>query len=1531
MQNKRHWHHHASDDDDGDGDGEGGHAQASANPTRRKKPNTSKGKAPATSEEPLAISRTLIPCGLVSILKPMPPALIDDGLAHREVEVIFKRKRVASQSPKRTISYSVMLVAKPPDGDPIFSYEMDASAGKDSDPILYALFEAWNDGEVALTGGLHPQAVDVDAMKEDDNAWDLHQVWLHGGPAPLLVSGLLLQIMVHYRALPTTSVLSPSKTMNALLDLLYPPSISVSQASVVKHLMMGCVPEMYPTQEFTVQPQGLLPVLHPFQRRAVSWMLEREGVTLGKSGKVRTRSRQAAEPPLFCSKIRMPGEGEFYVNRLTGRLATIPMELLCDNVSSLYGGILADEMGLGKTIEILALVLLHRWSIPSNPPMAPHEFKPACYSPSGTLKETPVSDLISSGATLIITPVSIMSQWVAEVTAHAPSLRCFCYQGFKDHPNDFNPKSLLSFDIVITTYDVLRAELYLAKEDNNRSRRAPRVYERRKSPLVQIKWWRVCLDEAQMVESTVANASEMARLIPRVHPWCVTGTPLPHLELSDIEGLLTFLGVEPFSSRHFFQRLLNPTVIDHSRILLASIMHRNTKAMVASDLRIPPQVEGYVGLEFSAVERRYYDDLFEQCCSELLEMAGGSQKEIERKGIAMRSWFLQLRQTCCHPQVGERNKKLLGGSLKSIDEVLKLMHYQCESSIGSLERQLVHVRIQRAQIFELQKNFEPSLEIYKSCLSAIGRSISQLSAIVSRLPEPSDPLTGTEELPESQNSSIQTEETQHRAALTAWRELEHQATFFLACCYHSLKQREEEDHYYREAELIRQDILKIPRTTVCRLQENLKDVWTEDKAGRMLVDENVEIPARGIVGRSLLEEVKRLAWCLRDQWKDSLMVWRGKIFDYLLSSLEEEVVDEDGSNVDTGQPSTEGIELTTPKKDNYATNLDKQSELDIYMDMYSDALQDRRYLITGISFPVPKRPMTSDLIKSLNKERNQYVSPKNAKTHLSFLLKELKAKIDGVTIEMERAIIAQTVIVLTKRIEVEAEALEVLQRFVEIPLQNFKNTCEAHAIIYSELTSFRRLANARIDYFRHLQRLSDHVSPPEPKSGEALEHEGNLLVAEERQVSDVIGAQRRRLNYLTHLRREQNGEETGAVRDCVICRSGFGSGFVTFCGHLYCSECTRFWVLKHSKCAVCNQPVKKNQVVSVSFRHFEDPATNSGGKKLGTDVTAAHVSTTEKTVTSTSGTPIVAPPDFQPDLLKTLQQIPTKGSFGTKIDTLLKHLLYLRADDPTCKALIFSQWDQVLNILSAALQFNSIAFVRMEGGKKSKEAVRRFKEDPDIQVFMLHAKSQSSGLTLVNATHVFLVEPVLNSGLEVQAVGRVHRIGQTKVTHVHRYAVLDTVEERIVGVVRDRKGCGQGGVAKLHYGSHDWNAVDALDSNSLAGTLPKKRAPIFETLKHGGGEAVKDRDLHWCLFGETLPEIKDPTPPEIAPEETITPVSPLRDSVRDDEEEVGAELPSNEHMDCGEDVGPSRRSGVGSGAMGVRRVKNGYIGGLRVR
>lgn len=150
----------------------------------------------------------------------------------------------------------------------------------------------------------------------------------------------------------------------------------------------------------------------------------------------------------------------------------------------LKGGILAEEMGLGKTVEILALIRTHR---------RPDQASILGYKQN--LHPTP--------ATLIIVPKSILQQWIEEVQKHAPSVKVAVYDGVKADSGNNKPATIqpMNFfdehDIVLVTYETLTKEIWYALDPPERSRRHVRVYERKKSPLVGMDWWRIILDEAQ--------------------------------------------------------------------------------------------------------------------------------------------------------------------------------------------------------------------------------------------------------------------------------------------------------------------------------------------------------------------------------------------------------------------------------------------------------------------------------------------------------------------------------------------------------------------------------------------------------------------------------------------------------------------------------------------------------------------------------------------------------------------------------------------------------------------------------------------------------------------------------------------------------------------------------------------------------------------------------------------------------------------------------------------------------------------------
>lgn len=140
-----------------------------------------------------------------------------------------------------------------------------------------------------------------------------------------------------------------------------------------------------------------------------------------------------------------------------------------------------------------------------------------------------------------------------------------------------------------------------------------------------------------------------------------------------------------------------------------------------------------------------------------------------------------------------------------------------------------------------------------------------------------------------------------------------------------------------------------------------------------------------------------------------------------------------------------------------------------------------------------------------------------------------------------------------------------------------------------------------------------------------------------------------------------------------------------------------------------------------------------------------------------------------------------------QLNFVVRHMLWWKWKHPDIKHLLFSAWYEVLNVAGEALERNGIRCIEIK--RKGDGAQQHFNEDDDITVFLLHGERESAGLTLTRASVVHLMEPVLKPAFELQAIGRVHRMGQDNQTHVYCYASDRTVEARIIQQQLDRETC----------------------------------------------------------------------------------------------------------------------------------------------
>ncbi|CEG45528.1 Nucleotide excision repair protein RAD16 [Plasmopara halstedii] len=220
-------------------------------------------------------------------------------------------------------------------------------------------------------------------------------------------------------------------------------------------------------------------------------------------------------------------------------------------------------------------------------------------------------------------------------------------------------------------------------------------------------------------------------------------------------------------------------------------------------------------------------------------------------------------------------------------------------------------------------------------------------------------------------------------------------------------------------------------------------------------------------------------------------------------------------------------------------------------------------------------------------------------------------------------------------------------------------------------------------------------------------------------------------------------------RLCMICHESVEDGVVAKCGHESCRECVREFIESlptggEATCPTCSKPL----TVDLSF-----PVEK---------VTRAEKSLENEFSTSSN-------------------RLPKTSS--TKVEALMQELELMRLRDPSGKAIIFSQFVNMLDLIQHRLQLGGVKCVKLSGNMSMSvrdRMITAFRDDPSVTAFLISLKAGGVALNLTVASHIFLMDPWWNPAAENQAIDRTHRLGQFKPVQATRFIIAGTVEERIL-------------------------------------------------------------------------------------------------------------------------------------------------------
>lgn len=303
------------------------------------------------------------------------------------------------------------------------------------------------------------------------------------------------------------------------------------------------------------QPEALATQLLPYQRQGLAWMLDRENPVL----------------PKVSNEVVQLWKKDHQGFRNIATNYTMASPTLA------RGGILADDMGLGKTIQLLSLIVANQGR--------------------------------TGFPTLIIAPLSVMSNWSGQAATHVrepQKVKILTYHG--NAKAGQTPAEFAKYDIVITTYATMALE-YMPAGVKSMPAKIPRA-----SGLFSTTWRRIVLDEGHNIRNPKSKMAQAAYALLADTRWVLTGTPIVN-SLKDLQSHVRFLhltgGLEqPDVFNGTLIRPLNQGSVEASTLLQAlvsTICLRRMKDMKFIDLSLPELTSHKYSVSFLPHEQKSYD------------------------------------------------------------------------------------------------------------------------------------------------------------------------------------------------------------------------------------------------------------------------------------------------------------------------------------------------------------------------------------------------------------------------------------------------------------------------------------------------------------------------------------------------------------------------------------------------------------------------------------------------------------------------------------------------------------------------------------------------------------------------------------------------------------------------------------------------------------------------------------------------------------------------------------------------------------
>ncbi|KAH9255375.1 hypothetical protein BASA81_006494 [Batrachochytrium salamandrivorans] len=235
-----------------------------------------------------------------------------------------------------------------------------------------------------------------------------------------------------------------------------------------------------------------------------------------------------------------------------------------------------------------------------------------------------------------------------------------------------------------------------------------------------------------------------------------------------------------------------------------------------------------------------------------------------------------------------------------------------------------------------------------------------------------------------------------------------------------------------------------------------------------------------------------------------------------------------------------------------------------------------------------------------------------------------------------------------------------------------------------------------------------------------------------------------------------------------------------------------------------------------------------------------------------------AEPDFDGSTSEDL--VSASGKLQT-LDILLRIL-----KEKGHRVVIFSQFTSMLDILSDFLHLRNYKHARLDGGtnrvQRAVDVLQYNQADSTQFAYLMSTRAGGLGINLATADTVILFDSDYNPQVDLQAMDRVHRIGQEKPVHIYRLVTKGTIEERIVHRAKKKLFLD----SMVNRGSTAMGeALESLSKAEMLKMLKFGASAVFGDSGDGGEACKLLTDEEVCLMIDRSDEaiLRRSTPAEV--------------------------------------------------------------------